>query len=40
MTTMIMDGDNDLNKLELDFFLKGNVSLDAVARENPYAWLS
>ena len=41
MTTMIMDGDGDLNKVELDFFLKGNTSLDAVSRENPYpAWLS
>lgn len=40
MTTMIMDGDNELNKIELDFFLKGNTSLDAVAREKPYVWLS
>ncbi len=40
MTTMIMDGDGDLNKTELDFFLKGNTSLDAVAREKPYAWMS
>lgn len=37
---MIMDGDGELNKIELDFFLKGNTSLDAVARENPYTWLS
>jgi dynein heavy chain len=40
MTTMIMDGDGDLNKIELDFFLKGNTSLDAIAREKPYPWLS
>jgi len=40
MTTMIMDGDGDLNKTELDFFLKGNTSLDAVAKEKPYAWMS
>lgn len=40
MTTMIMDGDGDLNKTELDFFLKGNTSLDAVAKEKPFAWLS
>jgi len=38
MTTMIMDGELELNKIELDFFLKGNVSLDAVAREKPYPW--
>ena len=40
MTTMIMDGDGELNKTELDFFLKGNTSLDAVTKEKPYAWLS
>ena len=40
MTTMIMDGDGVLDRGELDFFLKGNTSLDAVARQNPYKWLS
>lgn len=35
-----MDGDNDLNKVELDFFLKGNVSLETITREKPYVWLS
>lgn len=40
MTTMIMDGDNELNKIELDFFLKGNTSLDAVQRAKPFVWLS
>lgn len=40
MITMIMDGDNELNKVELDFFLKGNTSLDAVERRKPYPWLS
>lgn len=24
-----MDGSNELNKIELDFFLKGNTSLDS-----------
>jgi dynein heavy chain len=37
---MIMDGDNELNKIELDFFLKGNTSLEPVSREKPYVWLS
>ena len=37
---MIMDGDNELNKVELDFFLKGNTSLESIAREKPYPWLS
>lgn len=40
MITMIMDGDNVLNKIELDFFLKGNTSLDDVERRKPQAWIS
>ena len=40
MVTMIMDGDNDLNKVELDFFLKGNTSLDAIEEKKPYSWLT
>lgn len=35
-----MDGENELNKIELDFFLKGNTSLEQVARDKPYIWLS
>ena len=35
-----MDGDKALNKIELDFFLKGNTSLDAVEMKKPYPWLS
>jgi len=35
-----MDGDGTLNKAELDFFLKGNTSLDAVEKNNPYKWIS
>lgn len=37
---MIMDGDKELNKVELDFFLKGNTSLDAITREKPYPWIT
>ena len=40
MTTMIMDGDEELNKVELDFFLKGNTSLEAMSRDKPYSWMS
>jgi len=40
MVTMIMDGDDILNKVELDFFLKGNTSLDIVDVKKPYSWLS
>jgi dynein heavy chain len=37
---MIMDGDGILNKVELDFFLKGNTSLEAASKEKPYLWMS
>jgi len=40
MVTMIMDGDGVLNRPELDFFLKGNTSLDAVEDKKPHAWIS
>jgi dynein heavy chain len=40
MVTMIMDGDEELNRIELDFFLKGNTSLDAVEIRKPYEWIS
>jgi dynein heavy chain len=40
MVTMIMDGDDILNKVELDFFLKGNTSLDAIEEKNPHKWIS
>lgn len=39
MTTMIMDGDDILNKTELDFFLKGNTSLDEIEAK-PHKWMS
>ena len=39
MTTMIMEGDMDLNADELDFFLKGNISLDAVEAK-PFTWMT
>jgi len=35
---MIMDGEGTLDRNELDFFLKGNTSLDKVER-NPFKWL-
>lgn len=40
MITMIMDGDGLLNQVELDFFLKGNTSLDPVEMKKPATWLS
>jgi dynein heavy chain len=40
MVTMIMDGAQSLNKVELDFFLKGNTSFDAIEVKKPYTWIS
>ena len=40
MTLMIMDGEGELNHIELEFFLKGNTSLEEIARKKPYRWLS
>lgn len=40
MTCMILDGDGALNRPELDFFLKGDVSLDLTAKLKPAPWLS
>jgi dynein heavy chain len=37
---MIKEGDEKLNRSELDFFLKGNTSLDALAQKKPYNWMS
>ena len=40
MTLMIMEGEDELNFKELDFFLKGNTSLDSAQRKNPINWIS
>jgi len=40
MVTMIMDGDDSLNRVELDFFLKGNTSLDSIEMKKPFPWIS
>lgn len=40
MTCMILDGDGALNRTELDFFLKGDVSLDVPTKSKPASWLS
>lgn len=40
MTIMLIEGDGNLNKTELDFFLKGNTALESVTRPKPYKWLS
>lgn len=40
MTSMILDGDNDLDKREFDFYMKGNPSLDRPKEPSPHSWLS
>ena len=40
MTIMILDDENNLNKTELDFFLKGNTSLEVISRPKPYKWVT
>ena len=39
MTIKIMEADNKLNPEELDFFLKGNISLEKSSRSKPFPWL-
>ena len=34
-----MEADGNLKHEELDFFLKGNISLEKSARQKPFAWL-
>jgi dynein axonemal heavy chain len=40
MTTMIQEGQGSLDRAYLDFFLKGNISLDSIEREIPAEWVS
>jgi dynein heavy chain len=40
MTCMIQDGEGQLNRAELDFFLKGDTALEAPKDAKPYPWLS
>ncbi|GBG66219.1 hypothetical protein CBR_g57822 [Chara braunii] len=38
MTIKIAEGEKDLNHAQLDFLLKGNLSLEKSARRKPYDW--
>lgn len=42
MTTMIMEHEPEfeIDNQEVDFFLKGNTSLDAIRQPKPFAWLN
>ncbi len=40
MTIMIIEEELDLNRTELDFFLKGNQSLSEVDSPKPYRWVN
>eukprot|EP00357_Protocruzia_adherens_P037170 CAMPEP_0115003166 /NCGR_PEP_ID=MMETSP0216-20121206/18440_1 /TAXON_ID=223996 /ORGANISM="Protocruzia adherens, Strain Boccale" /LENGTH=58 /DNA_ID=CAMNT_0002368901 /DNA_START=44 /DNA_END=216 /DNA_ORIENTATION=- len=37
---MILDGDGKIDHEELEFFLKGNTSLEPPSRKKPYPWIS
>ena len=39
MTIKIMEADGKLNPEELDFFLKGNISLEKSSRSKPFPWI-
>lgn len=39
MTIQILDGDKLINHSELDFFLKGNTSLEEISEKKPYDWV-
>eukprot|EP00048_Salpingoeca_helianthica_P012902 m.192947 g.192947 ORF g.192947 m.192947 type:complete len:4011 (+) comp15437_c5_seq118:82-12114(+) len=40
MAVRLLESNNALPRIELDFFTKGNVSLEAVTRPKPHAWLA
>lgn len=39
MTIMINEEEFDLNRTELNFFLKGNQSLSEIEKAKPYKWV-
>lgn len=39
MTIQILDGDKLINHSELDFFLKGNTSLEELSEKKPFDWV-
>ncbi|KAI9144584.1 dynein heavy chain and region D6 of dynein motor-domain-containing protein [Paraphysoderma sedebokerense] len=39
MTLRLLEGENSLNPAELDFFLKGNISLADAQQNKPYSWI-
>ena len=40
LTCMIMEGEGELNRSELTYFLKGNTALEEPEEEKPYEWVS
>lgn len=40
MTTMIMEGDEELIAKEYDFYVKGNPSLEKPEKSKPFTWIS
>lgn len=40
ITVKILEGNNNMNNQEFDFYLKGNVSLEKLSHEKPFDWIS
>jgi len=40
LTTMIMDGNDELNRDELSFFIKGDTSLGDPKEKRPFSWIT
>jgi dynein heavy chain len=40
MTIKLLQADEQVDYKELDFFLKGNISLEKPTKQNPFSWLS
>lgn len=40
MATKLEESEGNITQKELEFFIKGNVSVDKSEKKNPYSWLS
>merc|ERR1712072_1507390 len=39
LTLMILNAENDVEQEELDFFLKGQMSLEKAKQQKPFSWM-
>ena len=40
MASSLVKDQGDLTQVEMDFFLKGNTSLEKVSQKKPYDWIA